>query len=229
VNQQEFIQMIAPAAQDFQRTSGAFASVTIAQACLETGYGAFIPEDEETGRCSYNLFGVKEFGDGPHVCCSTWEVEGGQRVTIKAKFRAYPSYTESIADHAAFLLQPRYVPVLQAATPLAAANQLHPCGYATDPEYGAKLAWIIQKFNLTQYDLTKGEGDDMSFLTEEQKKSLLEILPAPMPEWFHPVADKLSKLGAEWSGYKSPVVYESLAILDRAGVLDDALKQRGIK
>lgn len=152
---QDFIASVSGGAQQFQRTSNVFASVTLAQAALETGWGAFVPVDYQSGKKSYNLFGVKGDGTNGHVTAYTWEVENGQRVNVLADFRAYNSFAESIADHAQVLMNDRYAPVRNAQTPEEAANLLHSCGYATDPDYGTKLISIISTYNLKQYDLPK--------------------------------------------------------------------------
>ncbi|EJL42490.1 muramidase (flagellum-specific) [Brevibacillus sp. CF112] len=151
----DFIQLIAPDAIKLCQESGIFASLTIAQACLETGYGKHRPRDKKTGRDSFNLFGVKWTGEGDYVTCQTWEVVAGRKQYIDAKFRAYPSLFESLKDHQKVLQLPRYKRVREAKTAEEAVMLLHPCGYATDPEYGIKLRAIIRGYSLTQYDLRK--------------------------------------------------------------------------
>jgi flagellum-specific peptidoglycan hydrolase FlgJ len=153
LNQQEFVSLIAPAAQDLQKEFRIFASVSIAQACLETGYGKFLPVDKNTGQNSYNFFGVKGVGPAGYVVCSTWEVYNGKKVTVDAKFRAYNNVLESLQDHHKVLMQNRYIPVRQAATPEEACQQLQKCGYATDPQYPDKLISIMNQHNLKQYDV----------------------------------------------------------------------------
>jgi hypothetical protein len=148
----DFIGMIADEARELQKVDGIFASVVLAQACLETGYGMSHPVDKYTGQESYNLFGIKGIGSAGSVLCQTWEVYNGIRVIIDAKFRAYHNHFESLQDHNLLLTYPRYAPVRNAKDGAAAAMQLHPCGYATDPDYGTKLVSIQRKFNLYQYD-----------------------------------------------------------------------------
>jgi len=153
LNQKEFIAAIVPGAQELQKEFGIFASTTIAQACLETGYGKFLPTDKNTGKASFNLFGVKGTGPAGSVTCKTWEVYNGQKVNIDANFRAYSNYTESLRDHHKVLMANRYIPVRQATTPEEACRQLQKCGYATDPAYPEKLISIINQFGLKQYDV----------------------------------------------------------------------------
>lgn len=148
-----FIAMIQEDARKLQKSHGIFASVTIAQGCLETGYGKSQPVDKYTGKKSNNLFGVKGTGNNGFVVSSTWEVVNGKKITIDAKFRAYNSYYDSLVDHSQVLMLSRYAPVRNAKDGASAAMQLHPCGYATDPEYGTKLVSIMKKYNLAQYDV----------------------------------------------------------------------------
>lgn len=154
----EFIQMVSSAAKELQLKYGIFASITIAQAALETGWGRFIPVDKESGQFSYNLFGVKGKGPAGSVTCETWEVENGVRFTIDAQFRAYHSFEESLLDHNEVLLLDRYAPVRNAITPEEAAKQIYKCGYATDPDYPKKLVSIIDQFNLKQHDISTVPG-----------------------------------------------------------------------
>lgn len=149
----EFIRMIAPSARVFQKKHGIYASVTIAQAALETGWGKFIPVDRESGQNSYNLFGAKGEGSAGSVRCKTWEVRDGVRSFIEAEFRAYNSFEESLADHFDVLLQTRYIPVRKANTPEEAAQQLYKCGYTIDPKYPEKLVSVIDQYHLKQNDI----------------------------------------------------------------------------
>lgn len=154
--------MVADGALKFQSETGIFASVTIAQACLETGWGKFIPVDMYSGEPSHNLFGVKWNGKGDFVTCKTREVYHGVSQVVTAKFQKYGSVYESIAEHGKLVgYATRYLPVRQATTADEQARLLYECGYATDapPEidgdavYYDKLISIIDKQNLRWYDL----------------------------------------------------------------------------
>ena len=62
-----------------------------------------------------------------------------------AKFRAYSSYEESFRDYAKLINDsPRYAKAkLQTGNAQAYASGLQKAGYATDPEYAAKLSRAI--------------------------------------------------------------------------------------
>ena len=89
----DFIALVVEGAQEFQVKTGVFASVTIAQAALETGWGQFIPVDKYTGKLSYNLFGVKGVGPAGSVTCQTWEVIDGKKVVVDAQSLWRSSWT----------------------------------------------------------------------------------------------------------------------------------------
>lgn len=146
----EFIDAIAPAAQECQRRTGIPASFTIAQGALESGWGRHAP-----GR---NLFGIKAGTSWRGDCTeqTTRECIDGRWIVITDRFRAYTDWQGSIDDHAELLCNARYRPALQyASDPVRYAVEVQRCGYATDPQYGEKLGQIIRQYRLTEYDVTK--------------------------------------------------------------------------
>ena len=64
---------------------------------------------------------------------------------VKAKFRAYASYSESFNDYARLMSNnPRYREVLaQSGSAQGFAQELQRAGYATDPRYAEKLTRAI--------------------------------------------------------------------------------------
>lgn len=144
----EFIAAIAPAAQACMRTSRVPASVTVAQACLESAWGAHAP--------GYNLFGIKADAGwrGPVTFQETHEVVDGRTVEIVAQFRAYADWRGSIDDHAAFLVgNSRYRAAFLCADGPAFAAAMARAGYATDPLYAAKLKAVMAAHNLGALDV----------------------------------------------------------------------------
>ena len=79
---------------------------------------------------------------------ATTEYVNGAAQKVLAKFRAYDSYEDSFRDFARLVTQsPRYAQVSQqTASVQAYAQGLQQAGYATDPDYAAKLSRAI---NLT--------------------------------------------------------------------------------
>ena len=148
----KFIAAVAPAAQDSQRESGVPASVTIAQAILESDWGRSALSTK-----AQNYFGIKAAsGPGPAgvINMDTWEVVGGQNVTINDGFKAYHNLWESVMDHGHFLRDnPRYADAFKTTNPRTFAQRIHLDGYATDPSYSTKLGNLIDTYHLDQYDL----------------------------------------------------------------------------
>lgn len=68
----------------------------------------------------------------------------------------------------------RYARVRAAKTPEEQAAALYACGYATDPQYAAKLMTIIKSEGLTKYDVI--QEDEYMKLTGEQQKMLVAAL-----------------------------------------------------
>ncbi|PTQ84973.1 flagellum-specific peptidoglycan hydrolase FlgJ [Trichococcus patagoniensis] len=148
-----FIATVAPAAQQMQATYGVHASISIAQAILESDWG-----ESELSAVYNNLYGMKGDDPGNTVLLTTNEYYNGQWVTIQANFRVYGSWTESVQDHALLFVNgttwnpSQYAPVLQATTYQEAAQALQDCGYATDPDYATKLIAVIEQHALYEYD-----------------------------------------------------------------------------
>lgn len=131
-----------------ERETGVPWQIQAAQWALESGWGRFTPRDIQTGRESNNLFGVKGTGSAGSVTSLTTEVIGGRQVAQTARFAAYSSPLESVVEHARLLTGPYYRPAHAAGKDLKAwADWLGPqkLGYATDPEYSAKLWNIIRE------------------------------------------------------------------------------------
>jgi LysM repeat protein len=150
----QFIAAAVPPAQASQRQTGVPASVTIAQAILESNWG-----DSLLAREANNFFGIKAYGAaarGGVYWMSAWEVVDGEDVESFEPFRAYTSPEASFADHGLFFRQnSRYWPALYLASePAAFARAIADAGYATDPAYGAKLVALMDAYQLYQYDVS---------------------------------------------------------------------------
>lgn len=124
--------------------SGIPASITMAQACLESRDGL-----SELTQSSNNHFGIK--------CRADWM---GEKVFSDddAKnecFRKYNNAEESFTDHTDFLIQnPRYRFLfdLGSTNYKEWATGLKTAGYATDRNYDNKLVEIIENFELHKLD-----------------------------------------------------------------------------
>ena len=132
-----------------ERATGLPAKFIIGQAALESGWGRREIRAAD-GTPSHNLFGIKAGASWKGRTVERWttEYENGQAKRVLAKFRAYDSYAESFLDWARLMAtQPRYAGVLadsrSSRDARVFAHGLQRAGYATDPEYGAKLTRVI--------------------------------------------------------------------------------------
>ena len=151
-----FIEQIGWSAQDVAANSDLYASVMIAQAILESGYGSSTLSNAPY----YNLFGVKGSYNGQSVYMPTQEYLNGQWVEMNEPFRQYNSYWESFQDHANVLRSTSFatgtahysgVWKSQTTSFYDATNYLTG-RYATDPGYAQKLNWLIETYQLTRFD-----------------------------------------------------------------------------
>jgi len=131
-----------------QRATGIPARFVLAQAALESGWGAREIRDG-AGAPSHNLFGIKAGAGWPGRTAEivTTEYEDGVARKVVQKFRASDSYAEAFRDWARLIAgNERYAQVLESGRAGGGAGFAHGlarAGYATDPEYGAKLARVI--------------------------------------------------------------------------------------
>ncbi len=137
----ELARTIWPAIQAAASVLRVPAVAVLAQAALETGWGAAAPGN--------NLFGIKASGGEVGTAHSTHEMVNGNLSPATASFRDYGSMSESIKD---------YVQVLQSAFSGAVgqtsvsgfANALQADGFATDDSYATKIIEIAQSPTMAQ-------------------------------------------------------------------------------
>jgi flagellar protein FlgJ len=145
-SQASFVRQHGKTASDIERATGIPAGYLLGQAGHETGWGKREIKGAG-GENSFNLFGIKAGGSwkGKVAEITTTEYVDGVAKKQVAKFRAYDSYQEAFKDYARLMTEsPRYAKVMQQSnTPQAFASGLQKAGYATDPEYAAKLSRAI--------------------------------------------------------------------------------------
>jgi LysM repeat protein len=164
----EYIQQYKDdAVRDMQKT-GVPASITLAQALLESDDG-----NSPLAKDANNHFGIK---------CSDWN--GDRYIQDDDKknecFRKYSTALESYDDHSNFLkTRPRYASCFQ--LPITDyqgwARELKKAGYATNPQYADRLIKIIEENNLAVLDT----GGDLPATVSEPVASA-DTKEIPMPE-----------------------------------------------
>lgn len=150
--QRAFVARLLPAALATERSTGILAQFVVAQAALETGWGKSEPRRAD-GSPSFNVFGIKagRAWQGAVAEATTTEYVDGVAQKQVERFRAYASYEEAVNDYARLLAtNPRYAAVLGAQEPGSFARALQAAGFATDPQYAAKLERIIGGTTLRQ-------------------------------------------------------------------------------
>lgn len=142
----DFVERFKDAAAAAAEASGLPVKIILGQAALESGWGKHEVRDSK-GTGSFNLFGIKAGAGwtGATVEAVTTEVVNGVAQKVVQKFRAYASYAESFIDYAKLVANnPRYEKAVHAAgDAMQFAREMGRSGYATDPNYGSKLARVL--------------------------------------------------------------------------------------
>ena len=144
MTRQEYIARYARLAVSEMNRSGIPASITLAQALLESDNG-----NSALAKASNNHFGIK--------CKSGWT---GATIRhdddeMQECFRKYSSVSDSYKDHSNFLrTQQRYAELFTYPRTdyRRWAQGLKAAGYATSPTYADNLIRIIEENNLTRFD-----------------------------------------------------------------------------
>jgi flagellar protein FlgJ len=127
--------------------------VLIAQAALETGWGQSVPA-AQSGRSSYNLFGMKAGSSWRGETVAKWTVEYADGLAERRveKFRTYANPGESFADYARLIgNNPRYAQALaHHGDAEAYARAVADAGYATDPDYAEKWLSVYRGTELNE-------------------------------------------------------------------------------
>ena len=151
--QQEFLDKAIPAATTASSKYGTYTSVMLAQATVESAWGQSGLAQEPNN----NLFGIKGSYNGQSVNMNTGEYGNGGYYTTNARFRKYPSYTESFEDNGALLRNQMgnyYSGTwVENSNNYAQATQNGLQGrYATDPNYAKTLNSVIATNGFDKYD-----------------------------------------------------------------------------
>lgn len=194
LSRQQFIDKVAPLAINDMRKTGVPASLTIAQAILESGDG-----NSTLAQQANNLFGMKGKGPAGSIRLPTKEYKNGEWITIHTDFRKYNNWAESVTDHSNLFLngvswnKDLYRGVI-GVDGVTAAREVAKAGYATDPNYAQKLINLITEHQLIKYDfIAKYEVDSginaqvvemIEQLNERLKELELQVQEVPAPEWF---------------------------------------------
>lgn len=165
LSSEQVVETIGKYFTEDNKKTGVLASVSMAQFILECGYGK-----SELAQNANNCFGMKKVLSGNTWAGSVWdgvsvytkktnEEQDGKTITITADFRKYACVEDSIEDHSAYLLNAKNVDKLRYAglkgetNYKKAAQIIKNGGYATSSKYVQKICDIIERYNLTRFDV----------------------------------------------------------------------------
>ena len=144
----DFLRSLAPGAIDAALSYGVPASVTMAQAIQESGWGR-----SQLAQQHHNLFGVKASESQSAVLFQTAEFVQGQQIKVQARFRTFPDHYAAIHHHGELLSQDRrYAEALaNGAHWRVFLSNMAPI-YASDPAYQERVKWLIERYELDRWD-----------------------------------------------------------------------------
>lgn len=193
--QKNFIKKVGALASADMKKSGVLASLTVAQAILESAWGK-----SELATGGNALFGIKatKSWKGKVYCKDTKECyDGVNLVDVKnAAFRAYDSWEESVEDHSAFLkANKRYKEVIGETDYKKACEAIKAAGYATDPDYVEKLVKLIEDYELTEFDGAAVNQEVEKEAAADKKYYRVQAGAFRRKEGANLMADKIKKTG----------------------------------
>ncbi|MGD7733148.1 glucosaminidase domain-containing protein [Propionibacteriaceae bacterium G57] len=161
-----FLATLAPGAKDSWYRFGVPASVTLAQAALESGWGS----SKLSGAPNNNYFGIKcgrlsapwdsPYQNGCVAMVTTEYDSSGRAYQITDWFRTYASPAMSMVDHG-YYLKTRGLydkAFLVNEDPVQFAVEVRKGGYATDPNYANLLKTLMDQRNMYRFDWRTGVG-----------------------------------------------------------------------
>jgi flagellum-specific peptidoglycan hydrolase FlgJ len=148
-----FIRSAIAAAQAASGVSGFPAGITVAQAALESNWGA-----SQLARDAQNYFGIKARGGRPFIELPTTEFLAGKALHVIARFTRYASMEECFTDRDAIIARVSvYAEARAAAADPAAFARALAKHWATDPAYAEKVLHIYRAENLAPLDVPSTE------------------------------------------------------------------------
>lgn len=153
-DKEAFTRAVMPYALEASKRTGVDPRIIVAQAALESAWGKSAPGN--------NFFGIKSHGQGGGQTLATTEVVNGQPMKVNDSFRTYGGLGDSVMGYADFINQnPRYAGLKNAKGVDEQIAALQASGYATDPQYGTKIASIVK--GLPSADIPAPNAQDAQF------------------------------------------------------------------
>lgn len=169
---QNYVNQYKDLAMAEMRRTGVPASITLAQAILESQSG-----ESKLAQKSNNHFGIK--------CKTEWTGEKTYHDDDLRQecFRVYPTVEDSFKDHSDFLKNREYYTALFKLDPTddkGWAYGLKKAGYATEKTYPTRLLKLIEDFELHQYSVQVLENKDLPKNNERVETKLTTPTNTPI-------------------------------------------------
>lgn len=152
-NAEELTRAAWPAIKIAASLLGVPAVAVLAQAALETGWGAAAPGN--------NLFGIKADGGEASSLRATHEVVDGTLVPQTAQFRDYASPQSGVSDYVR-LIRENFPNAVGQGTVQGFASALQDGGYATDTAYASKIVSIARSSLMSKMLSAMGENSALT-------------------------------------------------------------------
>lgn len=172
----EFIEKIGTYAVEDYKKHKILPSITISQAILESGWG----KSGLTIKAN-NLFGMKagsSWKGETYVLETKEQRKDGSYYTVKAVWRKYKTWKQSVVDHGELLNISRYAKVKGETNYKKASKALKDAGYSTSLTYPETLNRLIEKYKLTKYDekvIKKKSTNSSTIYVVKEKDTLSKI------------------------------------------------------
>ena len=152
MTQKEFIRTIGNIIREEALKRGYdYPSAIIAQACLESNYGK-----SKLAANYHNYFGMKcgkSWKGGSVNMTTKEEYQPGTLTTIKDNFRTYENMRAGVIGYFEFIDTNRYANLRKAHSPEEYLELIRKDGYATSLGYVKNNMKVVDKYQLTQYDV----------------------------------------------------------------------------
>ena len=194
----EFIDMLAPIAQKaFNNIGKILPSVCIAMAIVESNCGqsnimkknnALLGQKVGTGKTAKKYWSGKFF-----VSRTKEEYTVGTHTIIKSAFRAYDSIEQCVFNYYELLNTSLYNKVVSNVDYKTQMQQIKDCGYMTSSTEVNSVISLIEKYNLTIYDI---KNDSENSIEKEMNNATVYTVEKNDTLWG--IASKYYGYGIKW-------------------------------
>lgn len=194
----EFIDMLAPIAQKaFNNIGKILPSICIAMAIVESNCGqssimkknnALLGQKVGTGKTAKKYWSGKFF-----VSRTKEEYTVGTHTIIKSAFRAYDSVEQCVFNYYELLNTSLYKKVASNVDYKTQMQQIKDCGYMTSSTEVNSVISLIEKYNLTIYDI---KNDSENSIEKEMNSATVYTVEKNDTLWG--IASKYYGYGIKW-------------------------------